>query len=61
MLDERLQYLLDKQFLTIEEMEEIEEHTQVINTENCGNSGNHIGYIWHTVATIDGEYNIYVM
>lgn len=57
---ERLKELVEKELLTLEEMEKIEEMDVVTNVEDNGMSGNHIGYHWYTVVTEDGEYDVYV-
>lgn len=43
-IDKRLMELLEKEFVTVEELEKIEEHEQVEETEFCGASGKHIGH-----------------
>lgn len=58
--DHRLNELLNKEFVTLEELEEIECHEKVMEVENCGNSGSHIGYTWFNVITGNEEYNVYV-
>ena len=54
----RIYELLEKKFLTYDEVNELEECPKV-NYEYCGMSGQYLGYNWE-VITIDGnEYNIY--
>jgi hypothetical protein len=61
-MDNRLVELLEKEFVTPEELQEIEEHEDVIEVENCGNSGRHFGYVWYNVKCTDGEeYSIYLV
>lgn len=58
---ERLMELVEKEKITIEEAEEIQEMPEVIELENNGNSGRYYGYCWYTVKTEDGtEYDVYV-
>ena len=58
---EMLKQLLEKEFVTVEELETIEENNEVIKVENNGNSGLHVGYNWFTVALVNGEeYDIYL-
>lgn len=60
-IDKRLMEILGKEFVTIEELEEIEEHEQVKYFESLGNSGKHIGHNWYNVTLINKEeYNIYL-
>mgnify|MGYP007069480943 CR=1 FL=1 len=59
--DRRIMELLNKEFVTTEELEEIEEHCKVLEVENCGNSGKNIGYTWFNVKTTWGEeYSVYL-
>lgn len=53
-MEKRLQELLEKEIVTLEEYEEIECHEDVENTEDCGMSGREIGCHLYTV-TVDGE------
>ena len=58
---EMLKELLEKEFVTVEELEAIEEHEEVTRVENNGSSGLHVGYNWLTVALENGEeYDIYL-
>lgn len=56
---ERLMELVEKSKLTWDELEEIEEMSEV-ETEDNGMSGQYAGYHWYTVKTEDEEYDIYV-
>ena len=57
-MENKLTELLEKRFLTIEEMEYIMENA---NYEDNGMSGQYQGYHWYTVIKEDGtEYDIYV-
>lgn len=51
--------LVEKSKLTQDELEEIEEMSEV-ETEDNGMSGQYAGYHWYTVKTEDEEYDIYV-
>lgn len=52
--------LFEKEILTLEELEELLEHDQILEWNNNGNSGKHYGYIWYTCTFIDGEeYSVY--
>ena len=58
---EMLKELLEKEFVTAEELETIEESNEVVRVENNGSSGLHVGYNWLTVALENGEeYDIYL-
>lgn len=60
-MDKKLMDLFEKEFITIEEFETIEEHEEVKEIENCGNSGQHIGYTWYNVVLEnEEEYSIYL-
>lgn len=54
-MEKRLQELLEKDILTLEEYEEIEEAEEVEETEDCGMSGREIGCHLYSVITTDGE------
>ena len=57
-MENKLTELLEKKFLTIEEMEYIMENADY---EDNGMSGQYQGYYWYTVIKEDGtEYDIYV-
>lgn len=56
---ERLMELVEKAKITWDELEEIEEMSEV-ETEDNGMSGQRAGYHWYTVKTEDKEYNVYV-
>ena len=58
----RLEELLKKEVLTLEELEELEEMVEVSSVENCGNSGieKYRDKVWFNVILMNGEeYNIY--
>ena len=57
-MEKRLQQLLDKRFITCEELEEIELMPDVTVQYN-GYSGSFVGYHWATVADEEEEYDIY--
>lgn len=58
-MEKRLMELVDKKFVTCEELEEIELMPQV-TVEYNGYSGSFVGYHWATVADMEGEeYDIY--
>lgn len=60
MLDKNLLTLLEKEIVTLKELEEIEQHEQVTNVEDCGMSGKYVGKHWYVITTEDQEeYNIY--
>lgn len=50
-----LSKLLEKKFITLEELEEIEESIDVQEVQNCGMSGNYIGKHWYNIVLIDGQ------
>ena len=56
-MEKRLQQLLDKRFITCEELEEIELMPDVTVQYN-GYSGSFVGYHWVTVEE-EEEYDIY--
>ena len=57
-MENKLTELLEKRFLTIEEMEYIMENADY---EDNGMSGQYQSYHWYTVIKEDGtEYDIYV-
>ena len=59
-MKKRLTELVEKKFLTSEEIDEIYSMSEVDKVEYNGYSGLYIGYYWLTVYTIDGEeYDIY--
>ena len=58
-MNKRLMELVDKKFVTCEELEEIELMPQV-TVEYNGYSGNFVGYYWATVVDAEEEeYDIY--
>ena len=59
-MNKKLMELLEKEIVTAEEFEFINEHEDIIKIENCGGSGKCVDKIWFNVVTIDGEeFNIY--
>lgn len=55
-MDARLKELLEKEILTEDEIEEVEEHEEVAECVHNGYSSNaHLGYNWFSVTTTDGE------
>ena len=56
----KLYELLEKQFLTYEELEEIELDEEVFEVINNGNSGLYLGYNWFTVVLQFGDIDVYV-
>ena len=57
-MNKRLMELVDKKFVTCEELEEIELMPDVAVQYN-GYSGSFVGYHWATVADEEEEYDIY--
>ena len=57
-MEKRLMELVDKKFITCEELEEIELMPDV-TVEYNGYSGSFVGYHWATVADEEEEYDIY--
>lgn len=50
----------DGEEVDVETMEKIEESENVVEVENCGMSGQHVGYIYYNVKLKDGsEISIY--
>lgn len=59
-MEARLQELLDKQYLTKEEIEELEEREEVASCEWLGVPRAESEYVWLDVTTTDNEhYDIY--
>lgn len=61
-METRLKELLEKELLTESEIEEIEEHEEVIEVINKGHSSNKYtsSTAWLSVKTIDnGDFDIY--
>ena len=59
-MSKRLSELVDKKFLTSEEIDEIYSMQEVKQVEYNGYSGLYINYYWFTVYTVDGEeYDVY--
>ena len=60
-IDKELLETLEKEFVTLEELEAIEEHEDVTQTESCGNSGRHVGWKWYNVVLKnEEEYSDYI-
>ena len=57
---ERLQELVEKEFISLEELEELECMTEVTEVEDNGMSGKYNGKHWYTVKVADEEYDVYV-
>lgn len=55
---ERIYELLNKKFLTNEEVMEVEENSEA-DYEFCGMSGLYNGYKWEVVTVKGEEYDIY--
>ena len=58
---ERVMSIIEKEFITEEELTELEESTEVTNITNNGysNRSDRFDYLWFTV-TVDGEeYSVY--
>ena len=59
-MEKRLMKLVDKKFLTSEEIDEIYSMQEVKQVEYNGYSGLYINYYWFTVYAVDGEeYDVY--
>ena len=59
-MNKRLAELVEKKFLTNEEIGEIYSMKEVDQVEYNGYSGLYINYYWFTVYTVDGEeYDVY--
>lgn len=60
-MDARLKKLLNKEVLTPEQIEEIEEHEEVAECVHNGYSSNaHLGYNWFSVTTTsDEKFEVY--
>lgn len=55
-----LMELLEKKFLSLEELEQVEESPEVQSVEDCGMSGQYNGKHWYNVLLQDNsEYDIY--
>lgn len=59
-MDKRLRYLLDKDVLNLEELEEVLEHEDVSKWETNGISGINPSLNWYTVHVNNEEYDIYL-
>ena len=58
-MEKTLVELIEKEIVTLDELEKIESFEEVSEIENYGNSVSKIGYTWFNVKTIDGEYSVY--
>ena len=59
-MNKRLSELIEKKFLTSQELDEIYSMQEVKQIEYNGYSGLYINYYWFTVYTVDGEeYDVY--
>ena len=59
-MSKRLSELVEKKFLTSEEIGEIYSMSEVDKVEYNGYSGLYINYYWFAVYTVDGEeYDVY--
>lgn len=59
-MEKRLMELVNKKFLTSEEISELYSMKEVDQVEYNGYSGLYINYYWFTVYTVDGEeYDVY--
>ena len=54
-MSKRLSELVEKKFLTSEEIDEIYSMQEVKQVEYNGYSGLYVNYYWFTVYTVDGE------
>lgn len=53
--------LLEKEFITLEELEIIEENENVVEIQDNGMSGQYYGKHWYTVVLENGEeFEVYV-
>lgn len=58
--NKRVMELINKQYLNLEEIGELEESEEVDFTVNCGYSGVNVNYIWYAVKMVNGEeYSVY--
>lgn len=60
-MEKRIKELIDKEFLSLEELEELLESDNVIFWQNNGNSGEHNGYTWYSVTTKNEEFDVYLV
>lgn len=59
-MNKRLEELLKKEKLTLEELEELEEMEEVKKIENCGSSCWYVGWVWFNGKLTNGEeFNVY--
>lgn len=59
-MEDRLAYLLYKEFVTIEELEEIKEHEELFHINNLGRCDIHPEYLVFEIDTSENdEYIIY--
>ena len=54
----RFKELVNKRFLTLEELEELE--TMVDYIQFNGLSGAYVGYKWYSIAVNEEEYDVYL-
>lgn len=55
-----LKSLLEKEIVSLEELQQIEEAEEITSLENNGCSGRYAGKTWYTATTADGkEYDLY--
>ena len=61
-MEKRLMELVDKKFLTSEEIDEIYSMQEVKQVEYNGYSGIYLNYYWHTIYLEDNEeYDVYLI
>ena len=61
-MEKRLMELVDKKFLTSEEINEIYSMQEVKQVEYNGYSGIYLNYYWHTIYLEDNEeYDVYLI
>ncbi|MCR1960238.1 hypothetical protein CWE04_11670 [Thomasclavelia cocleata] len=59
-MNKRLKFLLEKEILTESEIEEVEEHEEVLEFNILGSSGKNIGFTWFDVKTSDSQtFDVY--
>lgn len=56
----RINDLIEKQFLTYDELAELTLSSYVESVIDNGNSGLHYGYKWFSVIVNDFDYDIYI-
>ena len=61
-MNKRLSELIEKKFLTSEELDEIYSMKEVKQVEYNGYSGIYLNYYWHTIYLEDNEeYDVYLI